>query len=254
MEIDRIKREKVFHNDRFQGDDELRKNAKKYYSVNKNITIRFDKIISKYCHGKKLLEYGCGTGNSSTQWLEKGAILTGIDISEEGINKAKDKILKTHHGASYFVMDAEKTTFEDSSFDIVVGSGIIHHLDLLKSYAELRRILNKTGHAVFIEPLDHNPIIKLYRKLTPEMRTIDEHPLKISDIELLRNYFHNIEVEYFSLFTMLAVPFRNYSFFNTIYNFLGNLDKFVFRSAFIRKNAWTVIIHASNPKNIIGVS
>ncbi len=248
MDKNRIQREVLFHNERFRGDDELRKNAKKYYSVSKNISFRFEEIISNYCDGKKLLEYGCGTGNTSEKWLKKGAILTGIDISKEGIKKAKDKISKTNYSANYFVRDAENTNFDDSSFDVVVGSGIIHHLDLLKSYKELSRILNKNGHAVFIEPLDHNPLIKLYRKLTPKMRTIDEHPLKIADIDLLRNYFNDVEVEYFSLFTMLAVPFRNFSVFNTIYNFLGSIDKFVFKYAFIRKNAWTVIIHASNPK------
>lgn len=248
MEKNRIEREESFHNDRFGGDDGLRKSAKKYYSVNKNMAIRFEEIISRYCDGKELLEYGCGTGNSSIQWLERGANLTGIDISKEGIKKAKEKILQTSYNANYFVMDAEKTDFNDNSFDIVVGSGIIHHLDLLKCYTELSRILNKKGHAVFTEPLAHNPLIKLYRSLTPKMRTVDEHPLKIADIDLLKKYFHNVEVEYFSLFTMLAVPFRNFSIFNPIYNLLGKIDNFVFNMSFIRKHAWIVIIHASNPK------
>lgn len=38
----------------------------------------------------------------------------------------------------------------------------------------------------FSEPLGHNPIINWYRNRTPEMRTEDEHPLLIKDIEFAK--------------------------------------------------------------------
>ena len=131
---------------------------------------------------------------------------------------------------------------------MIIGSGIIHHLDLEKSYAELNRILKKDGHAVFVEPLGHNPLINLYRNLTPKMRTEDEHPLLEKDLRLLGKYFHRVEIDYFSLFTLLAVPFRNTFLFNGLRTLLGKVDQAVFLIPPVRKYAWTVVIHASNPK------
>jgi ubiquinone/menaquinone biosynthesis C-methylase UbiE len=64
-------------------------------------------------------------------------------------------------------MNAEATTFPDNSFDLICGSSILHHLNLDKACAEIRRILRPDGGAVFIEPLGHNPLINMFRKLTP---------------------------------------------------------------------------------------
>jgi len=248
MNTNRLGREQSFHDKRFAGNDSERKMARKYYSVYKHARNRYIEIISKYCEGKKLLEYGCGTGSGSEQWLKLGAILTGIDISPEGIRKATERIANTEYNADYFVMNAESTEFQDGSFSIVVGSGIIHHLHLSSAYKELCRILKENGHAVFIEPLGHNPFINLYRALTPRMRTEDEHPLKLEGIRLLKQYFDNVEVEYFTLFTLLAVPFRDMRGFATLCGFLRSIDKAVFLIPFMKRYAWTTIIHASNPR------
>src|SRR5438270_352918 len=59
----------------------------------------------------------------------------------------------------FAVMDAEHTTFPDASFDLIVGSGILHHLDLDRTYTEIARLLAPGGRAVFVEPLGHNALI-----------------------------------------------------------------------------------------------
>ena len=248
IDKNRLKREKEFHDQRFGGDDSERDNTIKYYATSLEMNDRFIEIIAGYCNNKKLLEYGCGTGKDSKKWIDLGAKLTGIDISSEGVKKATKIAQKNNSDAIYLVMDAEHTEFEDGSFDVVVGSGIIHHLNLKKSYQELARILKKDGHAVFSEPLGHNPIINLYRLLTPKMRTEDEHPLKISDIKLLEEYFHDVKIEYFSLFTLIAAPFHNRLFFARLCSLLRKIDKFLFLIPFIRRYAWLIIIDVSRPK------
>ena len=246
--IDRLKREKDFHNKRFDDNSILRNHANKYYAVNKHVEDRYVDIVAKHCKEKKVLEYGCGSGSQSLQWLELDAKLIGIDISSKGIEKAKEKISKTNYNAEYYIMDAEKTKFNDNVFDLVIGTGIIHHLNILNSYKEISRILNDDGHAIFIEPLGHNPLINLYRKLTPEMRTKDEHPLKINDIKLMEQYFHDVHIEYYSLFVLFAVPIRKLWFFKKIYNILKIVDEIVLRFPFIRRYAWTILVHAHRPK------
>ena len=185
MTEDRLLKEKKFHDERFGQEEDLRNKLDKYYSVHKPVVERFENLIASICNKKKFLEYGCGTGSNSGIWLKFGAILTGIDISEAGIKKAKEWSNQNNKTAEFYVMNAEKTDFKDNTFDIVAGSGILHHLNLDSSYAEIARILNSTGSAIFIEPLGHNPIINLYRALTPKMRTEDEHPLKVNDLKLL---------------------------------------------------------------------
>ncbi len=248
MSSDRLQREKSFHDNRFGGDDSERATARKYYSINNHVKERYIEIVSKLCEGKDLLEYGCGKGSNSKQWLELGAKVTGIDISEEGIAVAKENMANNGLHAEYYVMNAEATEFNDNSFDLIVGTGILHHLDLTKSYQELSRICNENAHIVFIEPLGHNPFINLFRLLTPKMRTADEHPLKSKEIKLLNQYFHNVKCEYFVLFTLFAVPFRNMSFFNKVYSFFMNIDKVILSIPFVRRYAWMVVIHASNPR------
>ncbi len=57
----------------------------------------------------------------------------------EGIKKKQKiawRMLSTEYDSDYFVVNAEDTEFDKNSFYIVVGTGIIHHLDLLKSYQE----------------------------------------------------------------------------------------------------------------------
>ena len=83
--------------------------------------------------------------------------------------------------------------------------------------------------------------------MTPKIRTIDEHPLLRKDLILLNQYFEKVDVTYFSLLTLFAVPFRKTLVFNLLYKFLSFLDKLIFNIPYIREWAWVVIIHAKNP-------
>ena len=55
--------------------------------------------------------------------------------------------------------NCEKTKFENNSFDIVYGTGILHHLQFNKCLDEIHRILKPNGSIVFVEPLGTNPLI-----------------------------------------------------------------------------------------------
>ena len=248
MSDSRLENERKFHDNRFiQDDDKLRSSVKKYYSINKIAKNKYYQLIKKYSKDKKLLEYGCGVGDNINTFNQFGAHVTGIDISEEGIKKTRELINSINIEADCFVMNVEKTEFNDNHFDVVVGTGIIHHLDLSKIYSETSRILNKNGHAVFFEPLGHNPIINLYRKLTPKLRTDDEHPLMNKDLKLLNKYFKNVNIQYFSLFTLLAVPFRKFIIFKPLFKALHLLDNLFLKLPFIKNWAWIVVIDVSNP-------
>ena len=51
-------------------------------------------------------------------------------------------------------------------------------IELNKNFTEneINKVLKDDGEMVFLEPLGTNPLINLYRKLTPKSRSVDEHP------------------------------------------------------------------------------
>ena len=180
---------------------------------------------------------------------QHGAVVTGIDLSPVAIEQAAERAER--EGVSglceFRLMDAERLEFPESSFDLVCGSGILHHLDLSPALSEVARVLRPGGHAVFVEPLGHNPAINLYRRRTPELRTEDEHPLLMSDLELARAYFGRVEARHFHLLTLLAVPFRRTRAFGAALGVLAAADRALFRLSIARKHAWTVVITLSRP-------
>jgi SAM-dependent methyltransferase len=142
--------------------------------------------------GRNVLDYGCGDGSLSVRLLERGAAkVTGIDISEVLIDQARRRAAGAGFAdrARFLVGDAHATDFADGEFDLVVGIAILHHLDLDRALPELRRILSPGGTGVFLEPLWHNPLLRLGRRLTPTARTEDEHPFTERDWELCASIF-----------------------------------------------------------------
>ena len=224
--INRIIREKNWHNQTFETD--VRKNMHKYYSLGITDIILNRLLIELKNSDSIFLEYWCGTGyyliNISNK-IKKGI---GIDISDILIEKAKKNAKENSvENIDFYIMDAMNTTFDDEYFDIIHSNAILHHLNLELSLNEIKRILKNNGTAMFLEPLATNPVIALYRKLTPKARTPDEQPLRIKDIKMIKKIFPSTKISYYSFFTLFAVPFRNTKLFSQMLTILTFLDKII---------------------------
>ena len=120
--------------------------------------------------------------------MERGARVSGIDISQRYIDDAIESVKKGGYSGDQYdfrVMDAHSLDFPDQEFDVVIGRGILHHLDLDVTLKEIRRVLKIGGRALFQEPLSANPILKVFRILTPYARTQDEKPLTPQDLYMI---------------------------------------------------------------------
>ncbi|MBI2098814.1 class I SAM-dependent methyltransferase, partial [Candidatus Uhrbacteria bacterium] len=182
-----------------------------------------------------------------------GAEVVGIDISEVGITQARKEAKKRGLAdkTEFYVMDAEATTFPDNTFDVICVSGVLHHLDRTKAFKEMARILKPTGAAIAAEPLAHNPVIQLYRKMTPHLRTEfeAEHILHAKkDVELARRYFDKIEIKFFHLATIAAVPFRKTPIFNHLLALGEKIDSILLKIPLIQRQAWQMVLTFREPK------
>lgn len=205
---DIVARERKFHNERFAQEQDPRQHLDKWYWAIRHGAMQQDTVVRRLAADADVLEYGCSTGGWSLDDLHLPAIcrsLKGIDISDVAVQRANQRAKELENSnASFFAMNAEEMTFPDSSFDLVYGRGIIHHLDLDKCYREISRVLRPGGTAVFYEPLGHNPLLNAYRNRTPDIRTIDEHPLVMSDFDLASRYFTKVDIRYFGLFSVAS--------------------------------------------------
>lgn len=159
--------------------------------------------------GKTVLEMGSGEGYYALQFARRGAKVTAVDISPESIRilqAAADR--ESLDNITAVVANAEALEFPDDTFDLVYGSAILHHLDLAVVTPEICRVLKKGGKGVFVEPLGHNPLINLYRILTPSLRTPDEHPIVMKDFKIFRQYADKVSFRSFYLTTVFAMFWR----------------------------------------------
>jgi SAM-dependent methyltransferase len=141
-------------------------------------------------------------------------------------------------------MNAERTDFPESTFDIVCASAVLHHLDLAAALPEIRRILKPGGRGCFLEPLGHNPAINLYRRLTPHLRSPNEHPLVAADLRRIRELFPRVQTTFFCLASFAAIPLRRTPLFAPVLSALEKLDRILLATQTLGKYSWVVLVEA----------
>ena len=236
-------REKEFHN-KLQSKSKGRfENI--FYKALYNMYEDFDADIYRKAVNKIVLDYGCGVG-SVTQKIAKlnPSKLFGVDISEVSINKALENAKESNLQINYSVDNCEETKFKTETFDLIFGSGILHHLNLKKSVNEINRILKNDGEMVFLEPLGTNPLINFYRKLTPNSRSIDEHPFLEKDFNFINSLFKNVTVRYYGFFTLIFFLFYRNPKKSLIFKIISRLDYYFFKIKYFKNFAWSVLIVA----------
>lgn len=255
LQPDRKALERDLHDHlRGSGKDDPQYNSnKKFYSISHLNEEYVRHWLAERCRGKIVLDYCCGNGQQALWLAESGATAHGIDISPVSIENARETAQQRGLSArvTFQVMDAEATEFADSFFDLVIISGVLHHLDLDRAYRELARILKPTGLIIATEALRHNVMIHWYRRLTPHLRSAweTEHILGKQDISSASRHFEEVRVErFFHLTTLGAVPFRHLSLFASILKALHVVDEALLRLPWLKWQAWMVVFVLGQPR------
>lgn len=210
---------------------------KKYYRATSASKDYVDGWIRRNAKGKVFLDYACGNGVNAIKAAHAGASLAiGLDISAVSVANARDDAARAGvSDSTYFIQaDAENTKLPDHSIDVIICSGMLHHLDLSQAFPELKRILAPGGVILGVEALDYNPLIKLYRLLTPDMRTEWEkaHILSLKDIRFASRFFDVGEVRYWHVASIAGGKFPR------LLPILESLDKVLTRLPVIQLLAW----------------
>jgi SAM-dependent methyltransferase len=154
--------------------------------------------------GRRVLEYGCGTGHDSCHFADCGADVTAFDLSPISIQKAKRRaqLLGLSERIKFDVKAAGRLDYAPASFDVVAGIAILHHLhqELGAIYEEVSRLLRPGGVACFIEPAANSRMLRALRPLVPVPRhaTPDERQLLYADFELMKQHgFRDVQYDHF---------------------------------------------------------
>lgn len=228
---------------------------KKFYSVVRSSDDFFYRWLRENAAGKRVLDFGCGSGGASIEAAKFAGHVTGIDISPEAVRlaQARADAAGVADKTTFAVMDAEALEFGPGTFDVVSVRGVLHHMDLDAALVQIHKVLTPKGKAIFLEALANNPIIHAYRRRTPHLRTAWEtsHILRFEDTVKMRKYFNKVEVRSFHLAALAAVPLRKTPIFKPVLAVLDGFDRAALRLPGLRKQGWMACFLLSEPTKVI---
>ena len=107
--------------------------------------------------GKQVLDIGCGGGILSESMAQRGAEVTGIDLSEKALAVARLHLLESGNRVDYQKISAEEfATQAAARFDVVTCMEMLEHVpDPASTIAACAALVKPGGH-VFFSTLNRN--------------------------------------------------------------------------------------------------
>jgi 2-polyprenyl-3-methyl-5-hydroxy-6-metoxy-1,4-benzoquinol methylase len=169
--------------------------------------------------GVRALDFACGTGVTSAWLADRGAAVTGIDLSPASTTRAAE-FCRAAGAEVTFVTGPLESQAELGTFDRIVGRFALHHVDVATVAPLLAARLRPGGVAGFIETMDSNPVLRLARRHLvgrygiPRFGTLDEHPLTQRDLAGLEAAFGELELRvpqmtFFRIFDRQVLRYRS---------------------------------------------
>jgi ubiquinone/menaquinone biosynthesis C-methylase UbiE len=221
-----------------------RKSQERFYWATQLPIENFERQMFAESFGKEVLEIGCSSGQLTFKLAQSAKNITGIDISDEGVQMANEIAeSESAKNCRFIAADAHSLPFENDSLDVVVAISILHHLDFETAIKEISRVLKPTGKLLSREPLGTNPVFQLYRSLTPTARTHDEWPLSFSHLQILKTYFDLDQAQYFGFLSIVSAFLMHLPGANICRLMLTKLDKILSRTP-LKYFFWQISINA----------
>ena len=196
--------------------DTLFSNNQKYFdreylkknSISGLSDIYFNDRIAEISKDSLILDMACGFGRESIIAAKNNAkLVVGIDLSPNSVEEANELAKNNDlQNVIFSVADCEKLYFEDNTFDYVICARMLHHIKFEETIKEAQRVLKENGRVICIEALGINPLLNMYRKLTPAQRTHWEtsNILTFKHIKIAKKYFAIGPIKFWHILSPLA--------------------------------------------------
>lgn len=120
------------------------------YDTNLNKTRDLEAVALRQELGKtsfeSVLEIGCGTGKNTVWLKEKATKITSVDLSEEMLAKAREKV-KDAHVEFIQANILEEWSFQKQTYDLVSFSLVLEHIENLNEiFKKVSGALNSGGY------------------------------------------------------------------------------------------------------------
>lgn len=144
--------------------------------------------------GIKAVEIGCGTGLFTEMFAQSGAEIVAVDLSPDLLEVARKRNLPRVR----FLQKNFEDCAVEGPFDAVIGSSVLHHLDLERTWGKIYSLLKPGGIMSFAEPNMLNPQVyceRHFRRFFPQTSP-DETAFVRSHLQrdLERAGFHAVRI------------------------------------------------------------
>ena len=109
-------------------------------------------FAEQFTRGKRVLDYGCGSGYGSARIAQSAASVDALDVAADAIAHAREQYVRPN--LRFDVVDpVERIPFADASFDTVLSFQVFEHVaDTAHYLSEIRRVLVPGGQLVLVTP------------------------------------------------------------------------------------------------------
>lgn len=121
------------------------------------------RFAEPFAQGKRVLDYGCGSGYGSARMASIAASVEAVDVAEDAIEHARTQFpVENLHFRS--IDPAAPLPFADASFDTVLSFQVFEHVTNVDHYlGEIRRVLAPGGTLVLVTPDRSTRLLPLQR-------------------------------------------------------------------------------------------
>ena len=134
--------------------------------------------------GEKVLDVGCGAGDTTLRAAALTGAALGIDVSEPLLARARERAAQAGSPARFALADATAYDFSGETADLLISRfGVMFFAEPAKSFANLRRGLKPGGRLAFVcwrapdlNPWLTTPFAAALKHLPPQPETAPDDP------------------------------------------------------------------------------